>query len=41
MPTSTIEEVRDYHQRIAAWYDEHLKGDLKKKAKEAKAGSGQ
>ena len=41
MPTSTIEEVRDYHQRILGWYDEHLKGDLKKKAEEAKAGSGQ
>ncbi len=41
MPTSTIEEVRDYHQRIVSWYDDHLKGDLKKKAEEAKAGSGQ
>ena len=25
MPTSTIEEVRDYHNRILAWYDEYLK----------------
>ena len=39
MPTSTIEEVRDYHRRIVQWYDDHLKGDLKKKAEEAKAES--
>jgi len=31
MPTSTVEEVRDYHERIIRWYDDHLKGDLKKK----------
>lgn len=31
MPTTTIEEVRDYHQRIIRWYDDRLKGDLKKK----------
>jgi dipeptidyl aminopeptidase/acylaminoacyl peptidase len=31
MPTSTIDEVRDYHARIIKWYDDHLKGDLKKK----------
>ena len=31
MPTSTVEEVKDYHQRILGWYDSHLKGDLKKK----------
>ncbi len=37
MPTSTIEEVKDYHQRILDWYNDHLKGDLKKKAEEAKA----
>lgn len=41
MPTSTIDEVRDYHQRIIKWYDGHLKGDLKKKAEEVKAASGQ
>lgn len=41
MPTTTIEEVRDYQQRIVKWYDDHLKGDLKKKAEEAKAASGQ
>ncbi|MFN0108593.1 MAG: prolyl oligopeptidase family serine peptidase [Blastocatellia bacterium] len=41
MPTSTIEEVKDYHQRILDWYNDHLKGDLKKKAEEAKAESGQ
>jgi len=41
MPTTSIEEVKDYHQRILAWYNDHLKGDLKKKAEEAKAESGQ
>lgn len=41
MPTSTIEEVKDYHQRILDWYNNHLKGDLKKKAEEAKAEGGQ
>jgi dipeptidyl aminopeptidase/acylaminoacyl peptidase len=24
MPTSTVEEVRDYHRRILDWYAEHL-----------------
>jgi dipeptidyl aminopeptidase/acylaminoacyl peptidase len=41
MPTTTIEEVKDYHQRILDWYNDHLKGDLKKKAEEAKAEGGQ
>ena len=41
MPTSTIEEVHDYHRRILSWYDDHLKGDLKKKAEEARTRSGQ
>ena len=41
MPTSTIEEVKDYHQRILDWYNDHLKGDLKKKAEESKAEGGQ
>ena len=41
MPTSTVEEVKDYHQRILDWYNDHLKGDLKKKAEEAKAEGGQ
>jgi hypothetical protein len=28
MPTSTEAEVRDYHERILAWYDRYLgKGD--------------
>ncbi len=40
MPTSTVEEVKDYHQRILDWYNDHLKGDLKKKADEAKAEGG-
>jgi dipeptidyl aminopeptidase/acylaminoacyl peptidase len=37
MPTTTVEEVKDYHNRIIKWYDSHLKGDLKKKAEEKKA----
>ncbi len=41
MPTSTVEEVKDYHQRILGWYNDQLKGDLKKKADEAKAEGGQ
>jgi dipeptidyl aminopeptidase/acylaminoacyl peptidase len=41
LPTSTIDEVKDYHARIVRWYDDHLKGDLKKKAEDAKAESGQ
>jgi len=41
MPTSTVEEVKDYHQRILDWYNDHLKGDLKKKTEEAKAEGGQ
>ena len=41
MPTSTVAEVKDYHQRIVKWYDDHLKGDLKKKAEEAKTEGGQ
>lgn len=37
MPTTTVDEVKDYHRRIVAWYDDHLKGDLKKKAEEQKS----
>ena len=37
MPTTTIEEVKDYHKRIITWYDDHLKGDLKKKAEKRKS----
>lgn len=37
MPTTTIEEVKDYHKRIIGWYDSHLKGDLKKKSEEQKS----
>ena len=37
MPTTTIDEVKDYHKRILAWYDSHLKGDLKKNAEEQKS----
>ena len=31
MPTSTVEEVYDYHRQIVGWWDEHLKADSKKK----------
>ena len=34
MPTTTVDEVKDYHKRIIDWYDSHLKGDLKKKSEE-------
>lgn len=37
MPTTTVDEVKDYHKRILAWYDSHLKGDLKKGAEEQKS----
>ena len=37
MPTTSAAEVEDYHKRILKWYDDHLKGDLKKKAEEQKA----
>ncbi|HYP25642.1 MAG TPA: prolyl oligopeptidase family serine peptidase [Blastocatellia bacterium] len=36
MPTSSVEEVKDYHRRIIAWYDARLKGDPKKKSEERK-----
>ncbi|HYW69516.1 MAG TPA: prolyl oligopeptidase family serine peptidase [Pyrinomonadaceae bacterium] len=39
MPTTTVAEVQDYHQRIIDWYDSHLKGDLKKKGEEQKSDS--
>jgi dipeptidyl aminopeptidase/acylaminoacyl peptidase len=39
MPTSTIEEVKDYHKQILNWFDSYLKGDLsKKKEKSAESG---
>lgn len=41
MPIATVEDVRDYHQRILDWYNDRLKGDLKKKAEEAKAENSQ
>ncbi len=37
MPTTTVDEVKDYHKRIIGWYDSHLKGDLKKKGEDQKA----
>ncbi len=30
MPTTTVEEVKDFHERILRWYDDHLKKDTKK-----------
>lgn len=30
MPTSTVEEVKDFHERILKWYEDHLKKDTKK-----------
>ena len=30
MPTTTVEEVKDFHARIIKWYDDRLKGDPKK-----------
>ena len=30
MPTTTVEEVKDFHERILRWYDDHLKKDAKK-----------
>ena len=41
MPTTTVEEVKDYHKRIVGWYDSHLKGDLKNKQEEQRPDSTQ
>jgi dipeptidyl aminopeptidase/acylaminoacyl peptidase len=30
MPTTTVEEVKDFHERILRWYEDHLKKDSKK-----------
>jgi dipeptidyl aminopeptidase/acylaminoacyl peptidase len=30
MPTSTVEEVKDYHKRLLEWYDGHLRTNGKK-----------
>jgi dipeptidyl aminopeptidase/acylaminoacyl peptidase len=30
MPTTTVDEVKDYHNRILGWYDAHLKKEAKK-----------
>jgi dipeptidyl aminopeptidase/acylaminoacyl peptidase len=37
MPTTTVEEMKDYHQRILDWYNTYLKWDPKKKAEEGKS----
>jgi dipeptidyl aminopeptidase/acylaminoacyl peptidase len=39
MPTTTVEEVKDFHERILKWYDDHLKKEAKKV--ETDAGSDQ
>lgn len=39
MPTSTVEEVYDYHHQILSWWDEHLKGDQNKKPGGTKSSS--
>jgi len=36
MPTTTVAELKDFHDRIRRFFDDHLKGDLKKKAEEQK-----
>jgi dipeptidyl aminopeptidase/acylaminoacyl peptidase len=36
MPTTTVAELKDFHDRIRRFCDDHLKGDLKKKAEEQK-----
>lgn len=30
MPTTTVDEVKDFHERILKWYEDHLKKDAKK-----------
>jgi dipeptidyl aminopeptidase/acylaminoacyl peptidase len=30
MPTTTVEDVKDFHERILKWYDDHLKKEAKK-----------
>ena len=37
MPTTTVEEMKDYHKRILDWYNIHLKADLKKKAEDGQS----
>jgi dipeptidyl aminopeptidase/acylaminoacyl peptidase len=36
MPTTTVAELKDFHDRIRRFCDDHLKGDLKKKVEEQK-----
>jgi dipeptidyl aminopeptidase/acylaminoacyl peptidase len=40
MPTSTVDEVYDYHRQIVGWWDEHLKSDPAKKTDATKSSSG-
>ncbi|HZI01545.1 MAG TPA: prolyl oligopeptidase family serine peptidase, partial [Flavisolibacter sp.] len=37
MPTTTVEEMKDYHQRILDWYNTYLKSDPKKRPEEGKS----
>jgi fermentation-respiration switch protein FrsA (DUF1100 family) len=41
MPTSTVEEVKDYHRRIIDWYDKHLKADGKSGTSDSSGNKGQ
>jgi len=40
MPTSTVDEVYDYHRQIVGWWDEHLKSDPKPKPEGTKSSGG-
>jgi dipeptidyl aminopeptidase/acylaminoacyl peptidase len=38
MPTSTVDEVKDFHERILKWYDDHLKKEAKKVETDSESG---
>jgi dipeptidyl aminopeptidase/acylaminoacyl peptidase len=40
MPTSTVDEVYDYHRQIVGWWDEYLKSDPNRKPEGTKSSSG-
>lgn len=40
MPTSTVDEVYDYHRQILGWWDEHLKSDPNAKPVGTKSSAG-
>jgi hypothetical protein len=33
MPTTSVELVKDYHQRILDWYEKYLKADEEEEAR--------